>query len=185
MHYKENNVVSTGVVLSLACLLFYYFPFFEISLLSSFLFFHFNSNIELKQNFFTHFLDVYSPSLFCIIFTFIFRKTNLSYPLIRTRTCGYQGVRNVRFWENLARFLFLKQPFWDSPFCLIIDVFVLIILQCLIFCKICKNLSCIDLRKIFLVNLFCEFYDDNSTSSFSGLSYNLQGWSSSCYIVTR
>ena len=88
MRYKENNVVSTGVVLSLACLLFYYFPFFEISLLSSFLFFHFNSNIELKQNFFTHFLGVYSPSLSCIIFTFIFRKTNLSYPLIRTRTCG-------------------------------------------------------------------------------------------------
>ena len=29
----------------------------------------------------------------------IFRKTNISYPLIRTRTCAYQGVRNVRFSE--------------------------------------------------------------------------------------
>ena len=37
----------------------------------------------------------------------IFRKTNISYPLIRTRTCAYQGVRNVRFSENLACFVFL------------------------------------------------------------------------------
>ena len=106
---EENNVVSTGVVLSLACLLFYYFPFFEISLLSSFLFFHFNSNIELKQNFFTHFLDVYSPSLFCIIFTFIFRKTNLSYPLIRTRTCGIWRA----FFSGNSRFEI--RPFASLP----------------------------------------------------------------------
>ena len=32
----------------------------------------------------------------------IFRKTNISYPLIRTRTCTYQGVRNVSFSENFA-----------------------------------------------------------------------------------
>ena len=38
----------------------------------------------------------------------IFRKTNI-YPLIRTRT--YQGVRNVRFSENLACFVFLKHSF--------------------------------------------------------------------------
>ena len=29
-------------------------------------------------------------------------KTNVSYPLIRTRTCAYQGVRNVSFSENFA-----------------------------------------------------------------------------------
>ena len=51
----------------------------------------------------------------------IFRKTNISYPLIRTRTCVYQGVRNVRFSENLACFVFLKHLFWDSPFCLITE----------------------------------------------------------------
>ena len=51
----------------------------------------------------------------------IFRKTNISYPLIHTRTCAYQGVRNVRFSENLAGFVFLKHPFWDSPFFLITD----------------------------------------------------------------
>ena len=45
-----------------------------------------------------------------------FRKTNISYPLIRTRTCAYQGVRNVCFSEILACFAFLKHPFWDSPF---------------------------------------------------------------------
>ena len=51
----------------------------------------------------------------------IFRKTNISYSLIRTSTCAYQGVRNVHFLENLACFVFLKHPFWDSPFCLITD----------------------------------------------------------------
>ena len=38
----------------------------------------------------------------------IFQKTNISYPLIRTRTCAYQEVRNVCFSENLAGFVFLK-----------------------------------------------------------------------------
>ena len=37
----------------------------------------------------------------------ISRKTNISYPLIRTRVCACQGVRNVRFTENLAFFVFL------------------------------------------------------------------------------
>ena len=36
-----------------------------------------------------------------------FRKTNISYPLTRIRTCAYQGVRNVSFSENLACFVFL------------------------------------------------------------------------------
>ena len=40
----------------------------------------------------------------------IFRKTNVSY---------IQGVRNVRFSENLACFAFLLPQFWDSAFCLI------------------------------------------------------------------
>ena len=31
-----------------------------------------------------------------------FRKFNISYPLIRTRTCAYQGVRNISFSENFA-----------------------------------------------------------------------------------
>ena len=46
----------------------------------------------------------------------IFRKTNISYPLIRTRKIS----------ENLAYFVFLKHPFWDSPFCLITDEFVFV-----------------------------------------------------------
>ena len=37
----------------------------------------------------------------------ISRKTNISYPLIRTRTCAYQGVRKFRFSGNLACFVFL------------------------------------------------------------------------------
>ena len=32
----------------------------------------------------------------------IFRKTNISNPLIRTRTSAYRGVRNVSFSENFA-----------------------------------------------------------------------------------
>ena len=50
-----------------------------------------------------------------------FRKTNISYPLIRRCTCAYQRVINVRFSECLMCFVFLKHPSWDSPFCLIID----------------------------------------------------------------
>ena len=42
------------------------------------------------------------------------RKTN-------TRTCAYQGVRNVRFSENLSCVVFLLIPFRDSPFRLITD----------------------------------------------------------------
>ena len=34
----------------------------------------------------------------------ILRETNISYPLIRTRTCAYQGVRNVGFSENFANY---------------------------------------------------------------------------------
>ena len=40
-----------------------------------------------------------------------FSKTNISYPLIRTRKCTYQGVRNVCFSEILACFAFLEHPF--------------------------------------------------------------------------
>ena len=50
-----------------------------------------------------------------------FRKINISYPLICTRTCAYQEVRNVCFSENLACLVFLYHPFRDSPFCLITD----------------------------------------------------------------
>ena len=51
----------------------------------------------------------------------IFWKTITSYPppLICTYTCAYQGVRNIHFSGNFVCFVFLKHPFWDSPFCLI------------------------------------------------------------------
>ena len=51
----------------------------------------------------------------------IFRRTNISNPLIHTHTCAYQGVRNVRFSKNLMCFVFLQHPFWDLPFRLITD----------------------------------------------------------------
>ena len=51
----------------------------------------------------------------------IFRKINISYPLICTCMCAYQGVRNVCYSKNLACFLFLLLPSWYSSFCLITD----------------------------------------------------------------
>ena len=39
-----------------------------------------------------------------------FRKTNISYPLIRTRTCAYQGIRNVCFSEIFSVLCFLETP---------------------------------------------------------------------------
>ena len=51
----------------------------------------------------------------------MFRKTNISYPLIHTCTSTYKGVRNVHFSENLACFVLLKYLFWDSPFYLVND----------------------------------------------------------------
>ena len=80
----------------------------------------------------------------------IFRKTNISYPLTRThanlktgvsrkqhakfsqkrtRTSAYQGVRNVRFSENLACIVFLKHAFWDLHFFLITDETLSLILK--------------------------------------------------------
>ena len=46
----------------------------------------------------------------------IFRKTNISNLLIHTRTCAYQGVRNVSFSENFAHVLngWLLWWLWDK-----------------------------------------------------------------------
>ena len=43
------------------------------------------------------------------------------HPHAHTRTCAYQGVRNVRFSKNLECFAFLLPPFWYFLFCLIAD----------------------------------------------------------------
>ena len=40
----------------------------------------------------------------------IFPKTNISYPLIRTRTCTYQEVRKFRFTGKLGLLCFLVTP---------------------------------------------------------------------------
>ena len=64
-----------------------------------------------------------------------FRKTNISYPLIRTPTCAYQGVGNVRFSENLPCFVFLLPPFWNLLFCLIShEIYMKLII--IVFCHI-------------------------------------------------
>ena len=38
-------------------------------------------------------------------------KVQISKRVFKNRTCAYQGVRNVRFSENLACFVFFKHPF--------------------------------------------------------------------------
>ena len=50
----------------------------------------------------------------------ILQKTSISYPLIHTRTCTYQGVRNVCFSQDLACFVFLKPRFEIRPFALLL-----------------------------------------------------------------
>ena len=52
-------------------------------------------------------------------------KTNISHPLIRTRTCWYQEVRNVCFSEKLAMACFPITSVLRFAFCLITDEFLL------------------------------------------------------------
>ena len=53
----------------------------------------------------------------------IFREMNVFYPLIRTRTCAYQGVRNVHFWKIWTVLL-------SSYFCFEIRPFALLLTSC-------------------------------------------------------
>ena len=48
----------------------------------------------------------------------IFRKTNISHPLIRKRTCAYQRVRNVCFWKIWHALFFWNMRFEIRPFAL-------------------------------------------------------------------
>ena len=41
----------------------------------------------------------------------VFRKANVSYPLIPTRTCAYQGVTDIRFSENVNMMVVLGIAF--------------------------------------------------------------------------
>ena len=49
----------------------------------------------------------------------IIRKTNISYPLIRTRTCACQGLRNVRFSEGWRALFSSKTSFEIRLFALL------------------------------------------------------------------
>ena len=42
----------------------------------------------------------------------IFRKTNVSYPLICTRMCAYQGVRNVFALLPTINHIFITDKYW-------------------------------------------------------------------------
>ena len=56
-------------------------------------------------------------------------QENKARQIFRKMFCAYQGVKYVRFSENLACFVFLKQTFWDLPFCLITDDLILLTLK--------------------------------------------------------
>ena len=49
-----------------------------------------------------------------------FKKTKHA-KFSKKHTSAYQGVRNVCFSKNMTCFVFLKHPFWYSPFCFISD----------------------------------------------------------------
>ena len=85
----------------------------------------------------------------------IFRKMKISYPMIHTRTCAYQGVRNVRFLENLLCFVFLLPPLCDLPFCLTTDDLRLILPS---YRNQSTNLRYWFLRKYSFKNLFSWIY---------------------------
>ena len=46
------------------------------------------------------FWEAFPYGIIHLVHTRNFRKTNISYPLIRTRGCAYQGVRIVSFSDN-------------------------------------------------------------------------------------
>ena len=52
-----------------------------------------------------------STSLQCFL---VFCNTNISYPLIRTRTCAYQGVRNVSAAENYKALKWKETLTWND-----------------------------------------------------------------------
>ena len=64
-------------------------------------------------------------------FIFYFLKSpfhglsNGTWPMEK-RKCAYQGVKNVRFLENLVCFIFLRYLFWNLPFCLIANELILL-----------------------------------------------------------
>ena len=60
------------------------------------------ANLANAANTALHMFKAKDKGLFILYLRKIFRKTNISYPLVRTRTCAYQGVRNVSF-ENILR----------------------------------------------------------------------------------
>ena len=78
----------------------------------------------------------------------IFRKTDISYPLIRARTCAYQEVRNVCFSENLAYLVFLKHRFEIRPFGLLPTNYKFLAHQFswLYLAELCDSISQIDSR---------------------------------------
>ena len=61
--------------------------------------------------------EAYNTS--CTLFWNIF--DNKAERRISKRTCAYQGGKKCSLFGNLACFVFLKHPFWDSPFSLITD----------------------------------------------------------------
>ena len=63
---------------------------------------------------------VFISTIFFFIYNKLFTWDMICFPCLLKHN-RYQGVKNVHFSENLTCFVFLKHPFWDSPFCLITD----------------------------------------------------------------
>ena len=89
----------------------------------------------------------------------VFCKTNISYPVIRTRACTYQRVRNVHFAEKLACFVF----FWDQPFCLITDK--------LLFDDHIENLCRKTRLKLYVLSRMASYMNFDKKDTFKNIYY--------------
>ena len=69
--------------------------------------------------------------------------------------CVSEGKKSS-FFGKFCVFLFLKHPFWDSPFCLITDefhrnLFILLIVSFWWNCRVARSrITCVNVHKVFL-----------------------------------
>ena len=79
-----------------------HFLFHKTSLHSLWLMFTLNKVTLLSKSAFLICISVYNEGSSIWYVPKILRNTNISYPLIRTRSCAYQGVTNFSFPENFT-----------------------------------------------------------------------------------
>ena len=113
----------------------------------------------------------------------IFRKTNIFYPLIRTRTCAYQGVKNNRFWffGKFQVLCFLETPVLRFSFFLITNDLPLYIQKTLYNSKsqgdgnLARIIESSNIRSSSSFTKFCHFLRDKYLKMLFGTLVK-KGW---------